>query len=1097
MKLNKTISTKTIKGKGLVFSFLESGDIFDITYENNQINLIKGNGVDGTLMNIYLRITSEKGMFYTKLIGTNSPSTFERIGDDAFYYGTFHKVKYQIKLSIQHTEWHFDILLKSDDTVDVDIFYGQDVAIAHKASVLSSEPYTVQYIDYKSNLSKNGYVLSARQNQGMSQYLQIGSHTKNISYATDGFQFFGLTYKETGVPEALNQKHLPSEIYQYEFSYLSLQSEIITLGTDSKHVHFYGLYKPTHVDIDTPLFEIEPLGSHHDWLDRLDKPSIKYPLDSSKMCTGADLSNSEIEDLFENMRHIEYKDQHILSFFTHRHHHVVLKQKERLVERPHGHLMIHGDLLHASENVMATTNFMFGLFSSHLVLGNTSFNKFLGDMRNPLNLHKISGTRLYIKIDGQYHLLGIPSYYEMGGTTTRWYYKIDNDVLIIDAFVHMNEHHQALTFHSQLNKTYDIIISSQILMGENEYTSDVSYERIQNALTFGAPQDSMIHHHYPNLKYKMVSSLPFDILTQAETFGTKDQHGLLLMQYSSINHLRIDTLATFESDFIDTPLIDYETCDDLGTQYFESFAAHLDLRHNTYQNELDQLIDISFWYTHNALTHYASPHGLEQYNGAAWGTRDVCQGPIEFFSAVHRFDIVREILLKVYKQQFIENGDFPQWYMFDKYYKIQAHESHGDIIIWPLRSLAYYLKATGDFTILEENVPFMSINDHAFTKAYSIMTHLDEQIKAIKQSFIPNTHLPRYGGGDWDDTLQPANHDLTNKMVSGWTVALLFESIFELSEQLKNYDKNLAKSYRILSDHIKKDYETYMVIDQVPAGFVVFDDEITYLLHPRDEKTGLKYRLLPFTRSMIANLVDKKHVNHYVDIINRYFKHPDGVRLMDTAVAYHGGEKTYFVRAETAANFGREIGLQYVHAHIRYIEAMANIGHNDAAYEGLFTINPILIQDTVKNAYFRQSNVYFSSSDAWFKNRYEANEAFEKVRRGDILVKGGWRLYSSGPGIYMHQLITRIFGIRIQDGHLIIDPALPKKLDGLSMSYHFMNKNINITFHQGDQPVLINGAKVHHEKLKQTYKDSGIIIDKKELLKHKGLIEIDVWTTST
>ena len=38
-------------------------------------------------------------------------------------------------------------------------------------------------------------------------------------------------------------------------------------------------------------------------------------------------------------------------------------------------------------------------------------------------------------------------------------------------------------------------------------------------------------------------------------------------------------------------------------------------------------------------------------------------------------------------------------------------------------------------------------------------------------------------------------------------------------------------------------------------------------------------------------------------------------------MAYTGGTSRIFKRAESAANFGREVGLQYVHAHIRYIEA--------------------------------------------------------------------------------------------------------------------------------------------------------------------------------
>ncbi|MDO9630147.1 MAG: hypothetical protein Q7I99_09635 [Acholeplasmataceae bacterium] len=1093
MILKNRIITKEIKGNGLTFSFLESGDIFDITYQDNQINLVKGNIVDGTLMNLYLRVLSDSKMKYTKLIGSNSPSSFKLFDDHAIYYGTFLNIEYQVLLSVKDFEWNFDILLKSEETIYVDLYYGQDVAIAAKASVLSSEPYTVQYIDYKSNMSENGYILSARQNQGRPQYLQLGSFTKNIGYSTDGFQFFNTTYKESGVPNALYDTVLPSEIYQYEFSYMALQSEKIELGKDILQVSFYGLYVCEDVELNAHLFQLKPIQETLTWKNLDPVYKHKKLLDSTKVLSGKDLLSQEIEGLFPKMNHIEKPNETYLSFFTENHHHVVLKEKELLVERPHGHLMIHGDLKHVSENVMATTNFMFGLFNSHLVLGNTSFNKFLGDLRNPLNLHKISGTRLYVKIYNTFQLLGLPSYYEMGGATTKWYYKTSDDVLVVEVFVDIDDNHQALRFYSLSGRDYEIIISNQILMGVNEYSYDIEYERNENELIFRAPHDSMFYIKYPELKYKMVSNQPFKLMNEEEAFGIENQHGLLLMHYQSISDLQIETLASFEKEFRSFLPLDYEMCDLRGTLYFESFASNFNLSHEVYQKELDKLVDITFWYTHNALTHYSSPHGLEQYNGAAWGTRDVCQGPIEFFSATQNYDIVREILIKVYKHQFIDNGDFPQWYMFDNYYQIQAHESHGDIIIWPLRALAYYLKATNDFTILSEQIPFMSIEKNEFSESYSMMKHLDYQLAAIKKSFIPNTHLPKYGGGDWDDTLQPANHDLTNKMVSGWTVALLYEAVSELSMQLSDYHEAFAKELKTLADAIKHDYEKYIIVDDIPAGFVVFDEDITYLLHPRDEKTGLKYRLLPFTRSMISEITHPKKITPYVNIINEHFKHPDGIRLMDTTVEYKGGKKTYFTRAETAANFGREIGLQYVHAHIRYIEAMAKIGHANDAYEGLFTINPILIQDTVKNAYYRQSNVYFSSSDAWFKDRYEAKRDFEKIRSGEILVKGGWRLYSSGPGIYINQLISNVLGIRIDKEDLVIDPVLPKKLDGLILDYHYMGNIIKITYHYGVGNVLLNGFEVPYHQLDQKYRQSGVVIEKKELMKVNEPIQIDIW----
>ena len=90
-------------------------------------------------------------------------------------------------------------------------------------------------------------------------------------------------------------------------------------------------------------------------------------------------------------------------------------------------------------------------------------------------------------------------------------------------------------------------------------------------------------------------------------------------------------------------------------------------------------------------------------------------------------------------------------------------------------------------------------------------------------------------------------------------------------------------------------------------------------------KTGIQYRLLPMTRSMLAELLTPEQVSHHLEIIEK-LTFPDGVRLMNKPANYRGGVSTNFKRAEQAANFGREIGLQYVHAHIRYTEAMAKIG---------------------------------------------------------------------------------------------------------------------------------------------------------------------------
>ena len=74
---------------------------------------------------------------------------------------------------------------------------------------------------------------------------------------------------------------------------------------------------------------------------------------------------------------------------------------------------------------------------------------------------------------------------------------------------------------------------------------------------------------------------------------------------------------------------------------------------------------------------------------------------------------------------------------------------------------------------------------------------------------------------------------------------------------------------------------------------------------------------------VLCGLFSKEQAARHFELIRRHLSFPDGVRLMDRPMVYRGGPSRTFRRAESAANFGREVGLQYVHAHIRYVEAMA------------------------------------------------------------------------------------------------------------------------------------------------------------------------------
>jgi cellobiose phosphorylase len=89
----------------------------------------------------------------------------------------------------------------------------------------------------------------------------------------------------------------------------------------------------------------------------------------------------------------------------------------------------------------------------------------------------------------------------------------------------------------------------------------------------------------------------------------------------------------------------------------------------------------------------------------------------------------------------------------------------------------------------------------------------------------------------------------------------------------------------------------------------------------------------------------------------------------------------------------------YTHSHLRYGEAMSDLGESEALWSALMPANPIAVTDRLAHASLRQRNAYFSSSDAAFQDRYQASAEWVRVKTDKIAVDGGWRIYSSGSGL--------------------------------------------------------------------------------------------------
>ena len=764
------------------------------------------------------------------------------------------------------------------------------------------------------------------------------------------------------------------------------------------------------------------------------------------------LTQAEIVQSYPERAHEEHAGGRLVSFFAPdgvHNRHVVLRAKEQMVARRHGALLRSGQGMLLDETTLCATCWMHGVFAAQLTIGNTTFHKLFSVSRDPYNIIRSSGLRILIDEGGGWRLLAVPSAFEIGLGDCRWIYRLDQRTVTVRALAGGDE--PAMQWRIAVEgEPCRFLVFGHLVLGERELDHAGRIEIDAAGKRFACRPDpaSLWGQKYPDAVYFMVASTPGAI----EAIGGDE---LLYVDGRSRGgaYLAMRTRATRELAFaVVGSMTDPAGAERLAAKYGRPVdeAAMLAPAARYWQRVTRGLritgsgpgvaaLDTLFpWLAHDAIVHLTVAHGLEQYSGAAWGTRDVCQGPVELLLTLEHDEPVKEILRIVFAQQQESRGDWPQWFMLEPYAAIRDRHSHGDVIVWPLKALCDYLEATDDLAFLDEPVAWRREDDFEKTaRKDPVSVHVEKLLATVRERFIPGTHLIRYGEGDWNDSLQPADPHMRDWMVSSWTVALLFQQLIRYAEVLKRAGRNgEADGLSELAAAIREDFNRHLIRAGTVAGYALFDpgrEAPELLLHPSDTRTGLCYSLLPMTQGILAGLFTEEQAQHHLRLIRDHLLFPDGARLMDKPVVYHGGLEEIFRRAESAAFFGREIGLMYVHSHLRYAEAMAVLGEADALWEALQVANPIAVTDHVAHASPRQRNAYFSSSDAAFPDRYRASAEWQRVKAGTIAADGGWRIYSSGPGLYTNVLLAHALGIRRRFGARLVAPVLPESVGRVTL----------------------------------------------------------------
>jgi cellobiose phosphorylase len=160
------------------------------------------------------------------------------------------------------------------------------------------------------------------------------------------------------------------------------------------------------------------------------------------------------------------------------------------------------------------------------------------------------------------------------------------------------------------------------------------------------------------------------------------------------------------------------------------------------------------------------------HGGLLFGTgiRDQCQdlmGPV-----ISEPDVIAERICDVFSHQFAEGSTL------HNFFRLTGHgerTGHSDTPLWlPLAAISY-VKETGDYKFLDRVVPFQDEGEA------TILEHVTRAVDYPLGNLTPR-HLPKFGPGDWNDTLDYVGRKGIGESV--WVAEFLCYVLRETAELL-------------------------------------------------------------------------------------------------------------------------------------------------------------------------------------------------------------------------------------------------------------------------------------------------------------------------
>ena len=413
--------------------------------------------------------------------------------------------------------------------------------------------------------------------------------------------------------------------------------------------------------------------------------------------------------------------------------------------------------------------------------------------------------------------------------------------------------------------------------------------------------------------------------------------------------------------------------------------------------------------------------GLYQSSGA-YGFRDQLQDVMAFVYAEP--GIAREHILRAASRQFLE-GDVQHWW--------HPHSGRGvrtrfsDDLVWLPYVVDQYIRVTGDASVLEEYVPFLSMREllpHEH-EIYDLPTVTEDFgsvyehcRRALRRACTVGAHgLPLMGTGDWNDGMSRVGAEGRGESV--WLAWFLVTTLRTFAGHCDaRGDHGEAQDMRRKADA----YVLAVEADGWDGGWyrrAYYDDGT-----PMGSAASAECRIDSIAQSwsVISGAGNPARQRTAMEALNRELVLADArVIMLLTPPFTEGTHDPGYIAGYVPGV--RENGAQYTHAALWAVLATALQGDGERAFELFQMLNPLTHTQTDEAVSRYKVEPYVVAADVY--------------TAPTLLGRGGWTWYT-GSASWMYRVgLENILGFTKIGDTLRIEPCVPRDWRDFEITYRF------------------------------------------------------------